>query len=101
GAGPGDRIVVVGAGVVGLLVTALTARLPGAEVRTVDVDQARRPLAESLGARFALPAAAPAAADLVFHASATAAALATAINCAGFDATIVEMSWYGDRPVHM
>jgi threonine dehydrogenase-like Zn-dependent dehydrogenase len=99
GAGPGDRIVVVGAGVVGLLVTSLAARLPGTEVTTVDVNEARRPLAESLGARFALPADAPADADLVFHASATAAGLATAINCAGFEATIVEMSWYGDRPV--
>jgi len=101
GAGPGDRIVVVGAGVVGLLVTSLAARLPGAEVTTVDVDETRRPIAQSLGARFALPAEAPADADLVFHASATSAGLATAINCAGFEGTIVEMSWYGDEPVQI
>jgi len=101
GAGPSDRIVVVGAGVVGLLVTALAARLPGAEVTTVDVEEARRPVAQSLGARFALPTEAPADADLVFHASATAAGLATAINCAGFEGTIVEMSWYGDKPVQV
>lgn len=101
GAGPGDRIVVVGAGVVGLLVTSLAARLPGAEVTTVDVDAARRPLVEALGARFALPGEAPGDADLVLHASATAAGLATAINCAGFEGTIVEMSWYGDKPVQV
>jgi threonine dehydrogenase-like Zn-dependent dehydrogenase len=101
GAGAGDRIVVVGAGVVGLLVTALAARLPGAEVATIDVDQSRRPIAQSLGARFALPTDAPADADLVFHASATSAGLATAINCAGFEGTIVEISWYGDKPVQM
>jgi threonine dehydrogenase-like Zn-dependent dehydrogenase len=99
GAGPGDRIVVVGAGVVGLLVSALAARLPGAQVTTVDVEASRRGIVESLGARFASPAEAPADADLLFHASATPAGLATAINCAGFESTIVEMSWYGDKPV--
>ena len=59
--GPGDRIVVVGAGVVGLLVASLAARLPGAEVTAVDVDESRRPIVESLGARFARPAAGAAA----------------------------------------
>ena len=101
GAGPGDRIVVVGAGVVGLLVTSLAARLPGAEVTAVDVDESRRPLVESLGARFARPEQAPRDADIVFHASATAAGLETAIKCAGFEGTIVEMSWYGDKPVEV
>ena len=101
GAGPGDRIVVVGAGVVGLLVAALAARLPGADVTSVDVDESRRPLAQSLGARFARPQQAPGDADIVFHASATAAGLNTAINCAGFEGTIVEMSWYGDKPVQV
>jgi threonine dehydrogenase-like Zn-dependent dehydrogenase len=100
-AGPGDRIVVVGAGVVGLLVAALAARLPGTEVTAVDIDQGRQPLAQSLGARFALPQQAPGDADFVFHASATAAGLNAAINCAGFEGTIVEMSWYGDKPVQV
>jgi threonine dehydrogenase-like Zn-dependent dehydrogenase len=99
GAGPGDRIVVVGAGVVGLLVAALAARLPGAEVTAVDVDDARRPLVESLGGRFEHPEQAPQEADIVFHASATAAGLDTAIKCAGLEGTIVEMSWYGDKAV--
>lgn len=99
GAGPGDRIVVVGAGIVGLLVASLAARLPGASVTSVDVDEARRPVAEALGAAFARPDVAPGDADVVFHASATSAGLNTAIKCAGFEGTIVEMSWYGDRPV--
>jgi 2-desacetyl-2-hydroxyethyl bacteriochlorophyllide A dehydrogenase len=101
GVGPGDRIVVVGAGVVGLLVAALAARLPGAEVTSVDVEEGRRPLAQALGARYQHPAAAPNDADVVFHASATSAGLATAINCAGFEGTIVEMSWYGQRPIEV
>ncbi len=99
GAGPGDRIVVVGAGVVGLLVTSLAARLPGAEVTAVDVDESRRPVVEALGGRFARPEQAPQDADIVFHASATAAGLNTAIKCAGLEGTIVEMSWYGDKAV--
>ncbi|HEY5826819.1 MAG TPA: zinc-binding alcohol dehydrogenase [Hyphomicrobiaceae bacterium] len=101
GAGPGDRIVVVGAGVVGLLVTALAARLPGAEVTAVDMDAGRTTLVASLGARFARPEQAPGEADIVFHASATSAGLATAIKCAGFEGTVVEMSWYGDKPVEV
>jgi threonine dehydrogenase-like Zn-dependent dehydrogenase len=99
GAGPGDRIVVVGAGVVGLLVASLAARLPGAEVTVVDVDASRRGLVEALGARFAAPDAAPEGADVAFHASVSAAGLNTAIACAGLEAAVVELSWYGDRPV--
>jgi threonine dehydrogenase-like Zn-dependent dehydrogenase len=99
GAGAGDRMVIVGAGVVGLLVTALAARLPGAEVIVVGVDASRAAVAQSLGARFALPKDVPADVDVAFHASATSAGLNTAINCAGFEGTVVEMSWYGDKPV--
>lgn len=101
GAGPGDRIIVVGAGVVGLLVAALAARLPGAQVTSVDVHEARRSLAQALGAQFARPAEAPGDADVVFHASATPAGLATAINCAGFEGIVVELSWYGHRPIEI
>jgi len=99
GAGPGDRIVVVGAGVVGLLVASLAARLPGAAVTAIDVDASRRSVVEALGATFAAPEHAPGDADVAFHASASAAGLRAAINCAGFEATVVELSWYGDRPV--
>jgi threonine dehydrogenase-like Zn-dependent dehydrogenase len=99
GAGPGDRIVVVGAGVVGLLVASLAARLPAAAVTVVDVVAERRIPAEALGAHFAAPDAAPVEADVVFHASASAAGLDTAIASAGLEATVVEMSWYGDKPV--
>jgi threonine dehydrogenase-like Zn-dependent dehydrogenase len=97
--GPGDRIVVVGAGIVGLLVAHLAARLPGSEVTLVDVNAGRRELAEALGCRFALPDAAPQEADAVFHASAHPAGLATALKCAGMEAAVVELSWYGDKPV--
>jgi threonine dehydrogenase-like Zn-dependent dehydrogenase len=99
GAGPGDRILVVGAGVVGCLVTALAAGLPGAEVTLVDIDLTREALAGSLGAAFAKPIDAPGEADVVIHASGTAPGLACSLACAGEEATIVEMSWYGDAMV--
>lgn len=95
GSGPADRIVVVGGGVLGLLTAFIAGRLPGAEVTLVDLDESRAGLAEALGCRFALPADCPKDADLVFHASASAAGLATAIGAAGFEARIVELSWYG------
>ncbi len=99
GAGPGDRIVVVGAGVVGLLVASLAAQMPGAEVTAVDPDRGRQPIVKALGGAYARPEDAPVDADVVFHTSATAAGLDTAINCAGFEGIIIEMSWYGDKPV--
>jgi threonine dehydrogenase-like Zn-dependent dehydrogenase len=96
-----DRIAVVGAGVVGALVAFLCAKLPGAQVTLIDVAAARAALAARLGARFALPDAAPGDCDLVVHASATAAGLATALKLAGDEATVLELSWYGagDVPV--
>lgn len=99
GSGPADRIVVVGGGVLGLLTAFIAAKLPGAEVTLVDLDGSRAALAEALGCRFALPENCPGEADLVFHASASAAGLSTAIGAAGFEARIVELSWYGEGSV--
>ena len=93
--GPGGRIAVVGAGVVGALVGFLCARIEGAEVTLVDTNPARQELARALGLNFAQPDAAPTDCDYVFHSSATAAGLATALNIAGVEATILELSWYG------
>ena len=101
-AGPGDRIAIVGAGVLGLLVASLVSRFAGAEVVVVDRDAARKEIAESLGARFRLASEFPAeqfVADVVFHASASAPGLALALGCAGLEASIVELSWYGDADV--
>ena len=97
--GPGDRIAVVGAGVVGALVGALAARLPGAEVELVDIDTSRATLAAALGCGFASPQQARGEADLVIHASGTPEGLATALAVAGFETTVIEMSWYGTRVV--
>nr|WP_284701131.1 zinc-binding alcohol dehydrogenase [Rhodoplanes tepidamans] len=99
GAGPADRIAVVGAGVVGLLVAYLCARLPGAAVTVVDIAPDRARLAAALGVDFASPDKALGECDLVVHASASAAGLATALGLAGLEAMVLELSWYGDGPV--
>jgi threonine dehydrogenase-like Zn-dependent dehydrogenase len=100
-AGPrvGDRIAVVGAGVVGTLVAALAARLPGASVEVVDTDPRRAALAEAVACRFASPDRARGDADVVFHASGSEAGLAKALALAGFEARVIELSWYGDGRV--
>jgi threonine dehydrogenase-like Zn-dependent dehydrogenase len=97
--GPGDRIAVIGAGVVGTLVAALAARLPGSEVELIDIDPSRAALAGAFGCGFAQPSRAQGDVDLVFHASGNPDGLATAFAIAGFEATVVEMSWYGTRIV--
>lgn len=100
GAGPGDTIVVVGAGILGLLVAALAAKTPGANVTVIDVIESRAPLVQSLGASFTTPANTPTGADVVFHTTATAAGIDTSIAACGLEATVVELSWYGDAQVN-
>jgi NADPH:quinone reductase-like Zn-dependent oxidoreductase len=97
--GPADRIAVVGAGVVGSLVAYLCGRLPGTEVTLVDINPARAELARTLGVSFATPEAAQGDCDLVVHASGNTAGLGTALALAGEEATVLELSWYGDAPV--
>lgn len=95
----GERVLVVGAGVVGLLSAWLLARIPGTVVTVVDTDPLRRDLAERLGARFALPDDAPAEQELIVHASASAAGLRMALSRAAFEARILEASWHGDAEI--
>jgi len=97
--GPCDRIAIVGAGVVGSLVAWLCGQLPGAEVTLVDVNPARAELAEAIGVGFAEPPRAKGECDLVVHASGSPEGLRTAIELAGEEATVLEMSWYGDTGV--
>jgi threonine dehydrogenase-like Zn-dependent dehydrogenase len=95
----GERIAVVGAGVVGALVAALAAGLPGARVELIDTDPAKATVAAAMGVDFARPDAAGSGFDRVVHASGSAAGLRSALDLAGFEATVLELSWYGDRLV--
>ncbi len=96
---PGDRITVIGAGVVGSLVAWLAGQIPGCRVVLVDVLEERRSVADELGVEFAIPEQAPGEQDLVVHASGSDSGLDLALGLAGQEATVLEMSWYGDKPV--
>jgi threonine dehydrogenase-like Zn-dependent dehydrogenase len=98
---PGDRVAVVGAGTVGCLVAWLAGRIPGCEVCLIDVKAARMQVAAALGVDFAPPARAPADRDVVVHASGSPDGLSLAVGLAGFEATVLEMSWYGSRRVSL
>ncbi|QFZ73369.1 dehydrogenase [Streptomyces fagopyri] len=97
----GDRIAVVGGGMVGCSVAALLARFPGVRVQLVDADPQRAGIARALGVDFALPAEAADECDLVVHASATEAGLTRALELLAREGTVLEMSWYGDRRVSL
>ncbi len=102
-AGPmlGDRVAVVGAGMVGCCVARLLSRFPAVEVTLVDVDPGRAEVAAALGVGFALPADAPGARDLVVHASATSAGLQRSLELLAPEGTVIELSWYGDDEVQL
>jgi threonine dehydrogenase-like Zn-dependent dehydrogenase len=95
----GDKVLIVGGGVLGLLTAAIAARIPGTVITVVDQEASRKSIAGRLGAGFALPAEAPKEQDVVIHTSASESGLDLALNAAGFEARVVEASWYGDRKV--
>lgn len=91
----GDRICVLGAGVVGCLVAYLCSRIAGCQVELVDVDVRKREVAHRLGISFATPDQARGDCDCVFEVSGHPDALATALRLAGKEASVVALSWYG------
>lgn len=95
----GDRVVVIGAGTVGCLVAWLLRSVPGLDCTLVDIDPRREAIAAALGVSFSAPDRIEEGADLVVHASGSPAGLARALEVAGTDATVLEMSWYGDTVV--
>ncbi len=95
----GDRVVVIGAGTVGCLVAWLASRIEGCDVQLVDVNPQRQRVAQALGVSFAQPDDAGCDADVVIHVSGSPDGLQQALDIAGFEATIIEMSWFGDRQV--
>jgi threonine dehydrogenase-like Zn-dependent dehydrogenase len=102
-AGPllGDRVTVVGAGMVGCCVARLLSRFPATEVALVDVDPTRAEVAAALGVGFALPADAAGGRDLVVHASATSAGLQRSLELLAAEGTVIDLSWYGDNEVRL
>jgi NADPH:quinone reductase-like Zn-dependent oxidoreductase len=97
----GDRVTVVGAGMVGCCVARLLQRFPGVDVTLVDVDPGRAGVAGALGVDFALPDGAAGGRDLVVHTSATSAGLQRALELLAPEGTVIDLSWYGDAEVHL
>ncbi|BEL07504.1 zinc-binding alcohol dehydrogenase [Actinoplanes sichuanensis] len=95
----GDRITVIGGGMVGASVAAVLSGLPATDVELIDIDPGRESLAESLNIRFAAPDAARDGRDLVIHASATEAGLEKGLELLRAEGTLVELSWFGDRRI--
>jgi threonine dehydrogenase-like Zn-dependent dehydrogenase len=97
----GDRVAVVGAGMVGCCVARLLSRFPAAEITLVDIDPARADVATALGVGFALPAEAPDGRDLVVHASATSEGLQQSLDLLAPEGTVIDLSWYGETEVRL
>ncbi|QEC50609.1 zinc-binding alcohol dehydrogenase [Baekduia soli] len=97
----GDRVAVVGAGMVGCCVARLLARFPAVQVTLVEVDAARAPVAAALGVGFAAPQDTAGGCDLVVHTSATSAGLQTALDLLAPEGTVLDLSWYGDAEVRL
>ena len=95
----GDRVTVVGAGMVGCCLARLLAGFPGVRVTLVDVDPTRAAVAAALGVEFVAPAEAAGGQDLVLHTSATGAGLQQSLDLLVPEGTVVDLSWYGDTEV--
>ena len=100
-AGPrlGDRVAVIGAGLVGGMVAKLLAGFPLARLQLIDVDPAKRAFADALGVDFSHPDDALPDCDIVIHCSASQEGLQRSLQLVGDDGDIIEMSWYADRKI--
>ena len=97
----GDRVAVVGAGMVGCCVARLLHRFPGVRVTLVDVEPDRAGVAAALGVDFAFPEEADTGLDLVVHTSATSAGLQRSLELLAPEGTVIDLSWYGDTEVRL
>jgi threonine dehydrogenase-like Zn-dependent dehydrogenase len=97
----GDRVTVVGAGMVGCCVARLLRLFPAVEVMLVDIDPARAEVAGALDVDFALAGDATGERDLVVHASATSAGLQRSLELLAPEGTVIDLSWYGDADVRL
>jgi threonine dehydrogenase-like Zn-dependent dehydrogenase len=97
----GDRVAVVGGGMVGGCVARLLARFPAVEVTLVDVDASRAEVAAALEVGFARPEDALGGCDLVVHTSATSAGLQRSLELLAPEGEVLDLSWYGDDEVRL
>ncbi|MEV7603841.1 zinc-binding alcohol dehydrogenase [Paenarthrobacter sp. NPDC089322] len=100
-AGPrlGDRVAVVGGGLVGGVLATLLRKYPLGRLQLVDADPDKQKLAETLGIDFAEPSEAKGDCDIVFHCSASNEGLKLSLQLAGDDSDVIELSWFADKEV--
>lgn len=98
---PGCAVSVIGAGALGCLAAYLLSRIAGLRPELVDREAARGRVAEALGLDFATPERARGERGLIVHASGNPAGLTRALELAAFEATILELSWYGTTAVSL
>ena len=100
-AGPrlGDRVAVVGGGLVGGVLATILRKYPLGRLQLVDADADKRNLAEKLNINFALPDEAENDCDIVFHCSASNEGLKLSLQLAGDDSDVIELSWFADKEV--
>ncbi len=99
GIGPGDRVAVVGLGVVGCLTAWLVGQIPGTDLLAIDIDPGRAAIAEALSLPFETRPPTDYDADVVIHATGQPDGLQSALLLAGQEATVIEASWFGTTPV--
>jgi 2-desacetyl-2-hydroxyethyl bacteriochlorophyllide A dehydrogenase len=104
----GERALVLGQGIVGLLLTGILAACPLAALYTLDTIGKRRDISRALGATASYDPGADlgnlrsellmgTGADLIYEVSGVPDALNLAISLSGFDSRIVIGSWYGSK----
>ena len=95
----GERVAVLGQGIVGLLLTGVLARFPLQELLAIDGIAERRALAQTLGASATCSGLHldEQEADLIYEVSGVPEALNSAITLAGYESRIVVGSWYGKK----
>lgn len=97
GVSVGDRVLVVGFGVIGSLTARLLKTIAGVEVWVYDLDLKRAELARDMGfhpverMRYDF--------DLAFHCSSSSQGLQSCIDHIGFEGKVIELSWYGEQAV--
>ncbi|PRY63423.1 2-desacetyl-2-hydroxyethyl bacteriochlorophyllide A dehydrogenase [Vreelandella songnenensis] len=97
----GERVTIIGAGVVGCLVAYLCSQVAGVEATLVDINPERQAIAEHLGITFCTPDQAPDDQDCVIHASGHPEGLRQALSQVGSEGRVIEMSWFGEGDVSL
>jgi 2-desacetyl-2-hydroxyethyl bacteriochlorophyllide A dehydrogenase len=99
----GERVLVVGQGVVGLVTTSLLSRFPLARLVTVDRWEARRRLSVELGAASSVSPEDldETDFDLSFEVSGSPDALDSALAATGLEGRVIVGSWYGEKRANL